>query len=63
MRASLGARFCMIVRPAQCSAFGTDDAQKGRTSIVPFIERPAAIRLMGVPGKMPVTYAKGWTPS
>jgi hypothetical protein len=45
------------------SAFATDDALRAGKQIVPSIERPAAIRPMGVPGKVPVIEAKGWTPS
>jgi len=52
----------MIVRYAQYSAIGSGDAL-GQEANPALIERPAAIRLMGVPGKVPVIEAKGWTPS
>jgi hypothetical protein len=47
----------------KCSVFASDHALRAGQQIVPSIERPAAIRPMGVPGKVPVIEAKGWTPS
>jgi hypothetical protein len=65
MRASLGARFSMIVRTPAFSAFAIDDAQgHDAERHHALFERPAAIRLLGVTGKgARGTYAKGWTPS
>jgi hypothetical protein len=52
----------MIVRFA-AGRLSESMMRRGQETNRALIIRPAAIRLMDVPGKVPVIEAKGWTPS